>query len=161
LKQAQNFRIVEEQSNRLHAARILQNVDNKTLVVNPPFSPMTEEEIDASFDLPYTRLPHPKYKGKHIPAYEMIKFSVNLHRGCFGGCAFCTISAHQGKFIASRSKRSILNEVKKSRRCPILKGISAILADHRQTCIAWEEKTIHFAKNAKNLLAFSRKYAAI
>ncbi len=122
LKQAQNFRIVEEQSNRLHAARILQNVDNKTLVVNPPFSPMTEEEIDASFDLPYTRLPHPKYKGKHIPAYEMIKFSVNLHRGCFGGCAFCTISAHQGKFIASRSKRSILNEVKKITEMPDFKG---------------------------------------
>ena len=113
LKQAKNFRIVEEQSNRLSAARLLQKVDGKTLIVNPPYPPMREEEIDASFDLPYTRLPHPKYKGKHIPAYEMIKFSVNLHRGCFGGCAFCTISAHQGKFIASRSKQSILDEVEK------------------------------------------------
>ena len=121
-KQAQNFRVVEEQSNRLYAARLLQDVDDKTLVVNPPFLPMTEEEIDTSFDLPYTRLPHPKYKGKHIPAYEMIKFSVNLHRGCFGGCAFCTISAHQGKFIASRSKRSILNEVKKITEMPDFKG---------------------------------------
>lgn len=122
LKQAKNFRIVEEQSNRLSAARILQKVDGRTLIVNPPYPPMKEEEIDASFDLAYTRLPHPKYKNKHIPAYEMIKFSVNLHRGCFGGCAFCTISAHQGKFIASRSKRSILEEVKKITEMPDFKG---------------------------------------
>jgi uncharacterized radical SAM protein YgiQ len=122
LKQAKNFRLVEEQSNRLNAARILQNVDNKTLVINPSYLPMTETEIDTSFDLPYTRLPHPKYKGKHIPAYEMIKFSINLHRGCFGGCAFCTISAHQGKFIASRSKKSILNEVKKMTEMSDFKG---------------------------------------
>lgn len=122
LKQAKNFRIVEEQSNRLHAARIVQDVDNKTLIVNPPYPPMTEREIDASFDLPYTRVPHPKYKSKHIPAYEMIKFSVNMHRGCFGGCAFCTISAHQGKFIASRSKKSILEEVKKITEIPDFKG---------------------------------------
>lgn len=122
LKQAKNFRVVEEQSNLLHASRILQDVDDKTLVVNPPFPPMTEEEIDASFDLPYTRLPHPKYKNKQIAAYEMIKFSVNLHRGCFGGCAFCTISAHQGKFIASRSKKSILEEVKKITGMPDFKG---------------------------------------
>ncbi|MDR0333906.1 MAG: YgiQ family radical SAM protein [Dysgonamonadaceae bacterium] len=122
LKQAKNFRLVEEQSNRLNAARILQDVDDKTLVINPSFPPMSETEIDASFDLPYTRLPHPKYKGKHIPAYEMIKFSVNLHRGCFGGCVFCTISAHQGKFIASRSKKSILEEVKKITEMPDFKG---------------------------------------
>lgn len=122
LKQAKNFKIVEEQSNRLTAARILQDIDNKTLVINPAFKPMTEEEIDSSFDLPYTRLPHPKYKNKHIPAYEMIKFSVNLHRGCFGGCSFCTISAHQGKFIASRSKRSILEEVEKITQMPDFKG---------------------------------------
>jgi len=122
LKQAKNFRIVEEQSNALHASRILQDVDDKTLVVNPPFPPMTEEEIDASFDLPYTRLPHPKYKNKQIAAYEMIKFSVNLHRGCFGGCAFCTISAHQGKFIASRSKVSILREVEEITGMPGFKG---------------------------------------
>ncbi len=122
IKQAKNFRIVEEQSNRIHAARILQDVNDATIVVNPPFPPMSEKEIDASFDLPYTRLPHPKYKDKHIPAYEMIKFSVNTHRGCFGGCAFCTISAHQGKFIASRSKKSILEEVKKISAMPDFKG---------------------------------------
>ena len=122
LKQAKNFRVVEEQSNRMHAARILQDVGDSTLIVNPPFEPMTEIEIDASFDLPYTRLPHPKYKDKLIPAYEMIKFSINLHRGCFGGCAFCTISAHQGKFIASRSKNSILREVSKVIEMPGFKG---------------------------------------
>ncbi len=122
LKQAKNFRLVEEQSNRLSAARILQAVDDQMLVVNPPFPPMNEAEIDASFDLPYTRLPHPKYKGKDIPAFEMIQFSVNLHRGCFGGCAFCTISAHQGKFIASRSKKSILSEVRKITEMPGFKG---------------------------------------
>lgn len=122
LKQATNFKTVEEQSNKMHAARIAQNVDDKTLVVNPPYPPMTEDEIDESFDLPYTRLPHPKYRNKTIPAYEMIKFSVNLHRGCFGGCAFCTISAHQGKFIASRSKKSILKEVDKVINMPDFKG---------------------------------------
>ena len=112
LKQAKNFRHIEEESNKYNASRILQKVGKQVIVVNPPFPPMTEAEIDASYDLPYTRLPHPKYKGKVIPAFEMIKFSVNIHRGCFGGCAFCTISAHQGKFIASRSKESILKEVK-------------------------------------------------
>jgi len=122
LKQAKNFRLVEEQSNRLSAARILQVVEDQMLVVNPPFPPMSEAEIDASFDLPYTRLPHPKYKGKEIPAFDMIQFSVNLHRGCFGGCAFCTISAHQGKFIASRSKKSILEEVRKITEMPGFKG---------------------------------------
>lgn len=110
--QAENFRHIEEQSNMMHAQRLLQKVGNDYVVVNPPYPPMTTAELDASFDLPYTRVPHPKYKGKRIPAYEMIKFSVNIHRGCFGGCAFCTISAHQGKFIACRSKESILNEVK-------------------------------------------------
>ena len=121
-KQAQNFRHIEEESNRYAAARILQDVGTQTAVVNPPFPPMSEEEIDRSFDLPYTRLPHPKYKGKRIPAYDMIKFSVNIHRGCFGGCAFCTISAHQGKFIVSRSKESILKEVKAITEMPDFKG---------------------------------------
>ena len=122
LKQAKNFRIVEEQSNMLNASRIIQNYGDKAVVINPPYPPMSEKDIDASFDLPYTRLPHPKYKGKTIPAFEMIKFSVNIHRGCFGGCAFCTISAHQGKFIASRSKKSILKEVKQVIEMPDFKG---------------------------------------
>ena len=114
--------MIEEESNKYEALQLFQQVNNRVVVVNPPFPPMTEEELDASFDLPYTRLPHPKYKNKTIPAFEMIKFSVNMHRGCFGGCAFCTISAHQGKFIASRSKDSILNEVKAITRMPDFKG---------------------------------------
>jgi len=117
-----NFKHIEVESNRMEADRLLQQAGDRWVVVNPPYAPLTEEELDASFDLPYTRLPHPRYKGKTIPAYEMIKFSVNLHRGCFGGCAFCTISAHQGKFIVSRSKESILNEVKKITRMPNFKG---------------------------------------
>jgi uncharacterized radical SAM protein YgiQ len=121
-KQAANFRHIEEESNKYAASRILQQVDGHTVVVNPPYPPMTEAELDHSFDLPYTRLPHPKYKGKRIPAYDMIKFSVNIHRGCFGGCAFCTISAHQGKFIVSRSKESILKEVKAITALPDFKG---------------------------------------
>ncbi|MBP5715388.1 MAG: YgiQ family radical SAM protein [Prevotella sp.] len=120
--QAENFRYIEEQSNMMHASRLLQGVDGRFVVVNPPYPPMTTEELDASFDLPYTRLPHPKYKGKRIPAFEMIKFSVNIHRGCFGGCAFCTISAHQGKFITCRSKESILKEVKQVMQMPDFKG---------------------------------------
>lgn len=120
--QAENFRHIEEESNKRHASRILQGVDGRFAVVNPPYPPMTTEELDASFDLPYTRYPHPKYKGKTIPAFEMIKFSVNIHRGCFGGCAFCTISAHQGKFISCRSKENILREVRKVIQMPGFKG---------------------------------------
>lgn len=120
--QAENVRHLEEEANKMHAQRMIQEVDGKYVVVNPPFPLMTTEELDAAFDLPYTRLPHPKYKGKTIPAYEMIKFSVNLHRGCFGGCSFCTISAHQGKFVVCRSKESILKEVKKIIAMPDFKG---------------------------------------
>ena len=125
--QAENFRHIEEQSNMMHAQRLIQPIEsnlNSTtyVVVNPPYPPMTTEELDASFDLPYTRQPHPKYKGKRIPAYDMIKHSVNIHRGCFGGCAFCTISAHQGKFISCRSKESILREVKQVMQMPDFKG---------------------------------------
>ncbi len=121
-KQAANFKHIEEESNKYSASRILQAVGNETVVVNPPYPPLSQEELDHSYDLPYTRLPHPKYKNKRIPAYDMIKFSVNIHRGCFGGCAFCTISAHQGKFIMSRSKNSILKEVKEVAQLPDFKG---------------------------------------
>ncbi|MDT8417051.1 MAG: YgiQ family radical SAM protein [Lutibacter sp.] len=120
---ASNFKVIEQESNKLHANRILQEVNNFNLVINPPYETMTEAEIDASFDLPYTRLPHPKYNLRGpIPAFEMIKFSINIHRGCFGGCSFCTISAHQGKFIASRSQESILKEVDKVANMPDFKG---------------------------------------
>ena len=120
--EAENYRHIEEESNKIHACRLIQKVGKQYVVVNPPYPPMTTAELDASFDLPYTRLPHPKYKDKRIPAYDMIKLSVNIHRGCFGGCAFCTISAHQGKFIVSRSKESILREIKQVIGHPDFKG---------------------------------------
>ncbi|MCM1292132.1 MAG: YgiQ family radical SAM protein [Bacteroides sp.] len=120
--QAENFRHIEQQSNRIKGATLWQRYADKVVKVNPMLPPMTTEEIDASFDLPYTRLPHPRYKGKTIPAYEMIRHSVNMHRGCFGGCAFCTISAHQGKFIASRSKESIVREAIKVTEMHDFKG---------------------------------------
>ena len=121
-KQAANFRRIEEESNSLHAAKLTQEVGNRLLVVNPPYPPMTTEEIDRVYALPFTRMPHPRYKGKEIPAYNMIRHSVTLHRGCFGGCAFCTISAHQGKFISSRSPESVLREVESVCRMPDFRG---------------------------------------
>jgi len=121
-KQALNFRHVEEESNRVNGATLWQQYGDSAVKITPMLPPMTTGEIDASFDLPYTRVPHPRYKGKVIPAYEMIRHSINLHRGCFGGCAFCTISAHQGKFIASRSKESILKEARKITRMADFKG---------------------------------------
>lgn len=121
--QSSNFRHIEQQSNRLNGGATLWQRHGKIWIkANPMLPAMAQGEIDATFDLPYTRLPHPRYKGKRIPAYEMIRHSVNMHRGCFGGCAFCTISAHQGKFIASRSKDSILREVKQVTQMPDFKG---------------------------------------
>ncbi|HNW98129.1 MAG TPA: YgiQ family radical SAM protein [Bacteroidales bacterium] len=109
---AKNFVQIEIESNSLKAKTIIQQHGEKWLVVNTPFPPLSSSQIDASFDLPFTRMPHPRYESRgQIPAYEMIKFSVNIHRGCFGGCSFCTISAHQGKFVSSRSEKSILKEV--------------------------------------------------
>lgn len=122
-KYSRNFMHVEVESNKQFAKRLTQKVEGKTLVINPPYQTMTEKEIDSSFDLPYTRLPHPKYKDRGpIAAFEMIKFSVNTHRGCFGGCSFCTISAHQGKMIASRSKKSVMKEVDQIAKMPDFKG---------------------------------------
>jgi uncharacterized radical SAM protein YgiQ len=120
---ATNFKTVEVESNRVKARRLFQPTGDRLLIVNPPFPTMSEDEIDSAFDLPYTRLPHPKYRKRGpIPAYEMIKHSINMHRGCFGGCSFCTISAHQGKFVASRSKASILREVESIKQMPDFRG---------------------------------------
>ncbi len=120
---ARNFMHVEVESNKQYAHRLLQRTGGRTLVINPPYQTMTEAEIDGSFDLPYTRLPHPKYKDRGpIAAYEMIKFSLNTHRGCFGGCSFCTISAHQGKMIASRSPGSVMKELDQVVAMPDFKG---------------------------------------
>ena len=121
-RHAENFKHIEMESNRYHGRDVWQRTGNVAIKVNRTNPPMTTGEIDASFDLPYTRLPHPRYNGKRIPAYEMIRHSVNMHRGCFGGCAFCTISAHQGKFIASRSKQSIIREVKQVTEMEDFKG---------------------------------------
>ena len=121
-QQAMNFKVIEEESNKIVAQRIVQQVGKRFMVVNPPYLPMTTEELDAVYDLPFTRLPHPRYNGKRIPAYDMIRHSVTIHRGCFGGCSFCTISAHQGKQIVSRSKASILREVREITRMDDFRG---------------------------------------
>ena len=147
--QAENFRHIEEESNKYAAQRIIQEVDGRYAVVNPPYQPLTQDELDRSFDLPYTRLPHPKYKGKRIPAYDMIKFSVCLHRGCFGGCAFCTISAHQGKFITSRSKESILREVKAITQLPDFKGYLSDLGGPSANMYAMHGKNLDICHKCK------------
>ena len=119
----ENFVRIETESNRMEAPTLVEPVGDRFVVINPPYPKLSEQELDHSFGLPYPRLPHPRYNGKgDIPAYEMIKFSVNLHRGCFGGCSFCTISAHQGKFVSSRSEESVLDEVRKLTRMPGFKG---------------------------------------
>ena len=148
-KEAANFRHIEEESNKYAASRILQTVGRQTVVVNPPYPPLTTEELDHSFDLPYTRLPHPKYKGKRIPAYDMIKHSINIHRGCFGGCAFCTISAHQGKFIVSRSKESILREVKAVMELPDFKGYLSDLGGPSANMYRMQGANLELCKKCK------------
>ena len=147
--EAENFKHIEEESNKMTASRILQEVEGKYVVVNPPYPPMTQDDLDTSFDLPYTRLPHPKYKDKRIPAYEMIKFSVNIHRGCFGGCAFCTISAHQGKFIVSRSKESIIREVKKVIAMPDFKGYLSDLGGPSANMYGMQGKNLSICAKCK------------
>jgi uncharacterized radical SAM protein YgiQ len=121
-KFAENFVHIERESNKMQAATLHEKVADMVVTVNPPYPPMSEQEMDNSFGLPYTRLPHPRYRGKRIPAYEMVKHSINIHRGCFGGCSFCTISMHQGKFVASRSQQSVLEEVKKVAALPDFRG---------------------------------------
>ena len=122
-KHAENFRHIETESNKIQARRLIQPVGKQQVVVNPPYPPISQEELDAIYDLPFQYLPHPKYKDKRIPAYEMIRFSVCMHRGCFGGCSFCTISAHQGKQIVSRSKASILRQIKQLQTLPEWRGV--------------------------------------
>ena len=122
-KHAENFRLIEIESNKIHQTTLVQRVGKQYVVVNPSYLPITPEQLDAVYDLPYQYTPHPKYKDKRIPAYEMIKWSVCMHRGCFGGCSFCTISAHQGKQIVSRSKASILRQIEKLSQLPDWHGI--------------------------------------
>ncbi|MDR0725440.1 MAG: YgiQ family radical SAM protein [Prevotellaceae bacterium] len=161
-KFGENFKIIETESNAYAAKRLLENCGDATIVVNPPEPVMDTEEIDEVYDLPYTRLPHPRYSGKTVPAYEMIKHSINIHRGCFGGCSFCTISAHQGKFIASRSEKSILDEVEKVVNMPDFKGHISDLGGpaanmyrmggkNKRACIACKRASCLFPKICANL----------
>ena len=120
---AENFVKFEKESNKIESARLIEIAGDSRVIINPPFPPASEKEADRTYDLPYKYLPHPRYNKKGaIPAYEMIKFSVNIHRGCFGGCSFCAIAAHQGKQIISRSERSITDEVRKIAELPDFKG---------------------------------------
>lgn len=160
---ARNFMHIEEESNKMEAKKLVQRMGNKKIVVNPPWPTFKEKEIDKVYDLPYTRLPHPRYNNKGtIPAYEMIRHSINIHRGCFGGCTFCTISAHQGKFIASRSEKSILKEVEKVTEMPDFKGYISDLGGpsanmykmkgiHEEICKKCKRPSCIFPSVCKNL----------
>lgn len=148
-KHAENFRYIEEESNSIEAARLIQTVRDKQVIVNPPYPPLTTTEIDAIYALPFTRLPHPRYKGKEIPAYNMIRHSVTLHRGCFGGCAFCTISAHQGKFIVSRSEQSILKELQQVTEMPDFKGTVSDLGGPSANMYRMQGKKQEICKRCK------------
>ena len=162
-KYAKNFMHIEEESNKVEANILIQEVGNQQVIINPPWPPLEEKEIDRFYDLPYTRLPHPRYKNKEeIPAYNMIRHSVNIHRGCFGGCTFCTISAHQGKFIASRSEESILKEVDKLVLMPDFKGYISDLGGpsanmykmkgiHEEICRKCKRPSCVFPDVCKNL----------
>ena len=162
-KYARNFMHIEEESNKMEAKKLTQRIGGKKIVVNPPWPTFKENEIDRVYDLPYTRLPHPRYNGKEpIPAYEMIRHSINIHRGCFGGCTFCTISAHQGKFIASRSEKSILKEVEKVTEMPDFKGYISDLGGpsanmykmkgiHEEICKKCKRPSCIFPAICKNL----------
>ncbi|MDR2383933.1 MAG: YgiQ family radical SAM protein, partial [Prevotellaceae bacterium] len=163
-KFGENFKIIETESNTFASKRLLENCGEKTIVVNPPYTVLNTDEIDEIYDLPYTRLPHPRYNGKTVPAYEMIKHSINIHRGCFGGCSFCTISAHQGKFIASRSEKSILDEVDKVVNMPDFKGHISDLGGpaanmyrmegkNKRACTACKRASCLFPKICANLNA--------
>ena len=162
-KFAKNFMHIEEESNKSEANVIIQKLGNQQVVVNPPWPPLEEKEIDRFYDLPFTRLPHPKYRNKGtIPAYEMIRHSINIHRGCFGGCTFCTISAHQGKFIASRSQQSVLKEVEQVTQMPDFKGYISDLGGpsanmykmkgiHEEICRKCKRPSCIFPDVCKNL----------
>lgn len=146
-KQIENFKVVEIESNKRESKTIWQETNGKILKINPPFPPLSTAAMDAIYKLPFNRLPHPRYKGKIIPAFEMIRNSVTLHRGCYGGCAFCTISAHQGKAISSRSKQSIIDEVKNISKAPDFKGYISDLGGPSANMYMTEGKDLSICKN--------------
>ena len=104
-------RVLHLETNPGNARALIQNNDGQDVWLNPPPIPLATEEMDEVFALPFQRVPHPKYEGQRIPAYEMIRFSINIMRGCFGGCTFCSITEHEGRIIQSRSEQSILQEI--------------------------------------------------
>jgi uncharacterized radical SAM protein YgiQ len=145
---AENFVKFERESNKIESARLSEPSGDFKVIVNPPYPPMSEEEADRTYDLPYMYLSHPRYNKKEdIPAYEMIKFSVNIHRGCFGGCSFCAIAAHQGKQIVSRSERSILKEVEKISGLPGFKGYLTDLGGPSANMYKMQGKDIKLCKS--------------
>jgi uncharacterized radical SAM protein YgiQ len=148
-KFAENFRLIEEESNTFSPRTIVEPIGDYNIVVNPPYPTMTENEIDEVYNLQFTRMPHPRYKNKRIPAYEMIRHSVNIHRGCFGGCSFCTISAHQGKFITSRSEDSILNEIDKIKMMPDFKGYISDVGGPSANMYDMRGKNINICKKCR------------
>ena len=159
---AENFHNIEEQANMLHPSVLVEPVGDGYVQVNPPYPPATQQEMDSYWDLPFTKLPHPRYKGKRIPAYDMIKDSIITHRGCFGGCNFCTIAAHQGKFIQSRSEESIVSEVRKLAAMPEFHGnisdlgaptanMYGLSGRDRELCSKCRRKTCLFPSPCPNL----------
>lgn len=158
----ENFNAIELEANRMVGKQLVEQIGNRYVVVNSPYPLPSTEELDSFYDLPYTKLPHPKYKGKHIPAYEMIKFSINTHRGCFGGCSFCTIAAHQGKHIQSRSEESILAEIERLKELPGFAGnisdvgaptanMYGMAGNDRSVCAKCFRKSCLFPKMCPNL----------
>ena len=159
---AENFHVIETYANMLTPPVIVEPVGKGYIQINPTWPPATGQEMDSFWDLPFTKQPHPRYKGKHIPAFEMIKFSINTHRGCFGGCNFCTIAAHQGKFIQSRSEESILKEIKELNSLPGFAGnisdLGALTANmygmkgkDAQLCARCRRKSCLFPSPCRNM----------
>ncbi len=119
-------RVLHLETNPGNARALVQRHDDRELWLNPPPIPLTTEEMDYVFAAPYARVPHPAYAGAKIPAYEMIRFSVNIMRGCFGGCTFCSITEHEGRIIQSRSHESILHEIEEMKNVP---GFTGVVSD--------------------------------
>ena len=151
VKYAKNFKIIEQESNTYQSnKRLIQQINDKYIIINPPFEILSEKEMDEIYNLPFTRLPHPKYAKKEpIPAYEMIRHSITLHRGCFGACSFCTISAHQGKFISSRSEKSIYNEIDSVTNMPDFKGYISDLGGPSANMYKMQGIDLEMCKNCK------------
>lgn len=158
---AENFHIIETYANMMHPPVLVEPVGNGYVQINPTYPPASQEDMDSFWDLPFTKQPHPRYKGKRIPAFDMIKFSVNTHRGCFGGCNFCTIAAHQGKFIQSRSEESILKEIEALNSLPGFAGNISDVGAPTANMYGMRGRNPDCAGSAGANLVFSRLRARI